>query len=80
MVTISGIFEGKPIRKRYLRLIEGEKPGVVFLSVVDETGRRVPGGNLIAFYTDTQRFRLCGRVSHDIGLELDSADRIVMHG
>lgn len=80
MVTISGIFEGEPIRKRYLRLIEGVTPGLVLLSVVDETGHPVPGGNLIAFYTDTQRFRLCERVSHDIGLELDSRDRIVMHG
>ncbi len=80
MVTISGIFEGKPIRKRYLRLIEGETPRLVFLSVVDETGHPVPGGNLIAFYPATQTFKLCERVSHDIGLELDSADRIVMHG
>ena len=77
---ISGIYEeGRP-EKAYLRLRKGYKPNTVMLCAVDDMGYLLPGGNLIVFDTDTQRFRLCERVSHDIGLELDSAGRIVMHG
>jgi hypothetical protein len=77
---ISGIYEKGGPQKMYLRLRKDTKPNIVMLCVVDEKGDPLTGGNLIGFDMSKQGFRLCENVSHEFGLELDSRDRIVIHG